>query len=67
MVQYLADSQQQIGIDKTMGKNIIHVLARIVQLRSQPSGGATLAFQFFLNQASDMWCFVRGHGVDFQA
>ena len=67
MAQYLADSQQQIGIDETMGKQIIHVLARIVQPQSQPSDGSALAVQFLLDQVSDMWCFVRGHGVGFQA
>ena len=67
VIQYLTDSQQQIGIDKTMVKKIIHVLARVVQLRSQPSGGSALAVQFLLNQISDMWCFVHGHSIGFQA
>ena len=67
VIQYFAYSQQQIGVYETMGKKIIHVWARIVQPRSQPGDGSALAVQFFLYQIPDMWCFVRGHGDDFQA
>lgn len=66
VIQYFTDSQQQIRINETMGKQVIHVLARIIQLRSQPSDGSSLSFEFFFNKVSNMWCFLRGHSVDFK-
>ena len=65
VIQYLADSQKQIGVNETMGKQIVHMLTRIVQPRSQPGDGSPLPCEFFLDKVSDMWYFLRGHVLEF--
>ena len=66
-IDYLADFQQQVCIYEALAKDVVHVLPRIVQLAGQPSDGAALPFEFFFNEVSDMWCFVRDHNVGFKA
>ncbi len=61
MVERIADFQQQIGVDKTATKQIMHILSCAADLLRKPSNTAPLSSEFFLDKFSDMWCFLRGH------
>ena len=66
MVEGITDFQQQIGIDETSIKQVIHVLTRASYLLRQPPSTSSLPSKFFFNKMSDMWCFLRGHVPEFE-
>ena len=64
MVERIADFQQQIGVDKTAAKQVMHILPCAADLLRQPPHTTPLMSNLFFNEVSDMWCFVRGHVLD---
>ena len=54
-VHGIADSQQQIAIDVAVAKEIVHVLARKIELRGQPCDGSSLPLEFGLDALPDMY------------
>ena len=65
MVERIADFQQQIGVDETAAKQVMHVLTCTSYLLRQPPRTPSLSCEFFFDKVSDMWCFLRGHVLEF--
>ena len=64
-IKRIADFQQQIGVNETTAKQVMHVLPCATYLFGQPLHTASLPNKFFFNKVSDMWCFLRGHVLEF--
>ena len=61
MMQYHTDFQQQIRVNESSTKQMVHILACVSHLVGQPSNAAPLPRKFGFDESSDMWRFVRGH------
>jgi hypothetical protein len=66
MVKRIADFQQHISVDEAAAKQVMHVLPRASYLLRQPPCTPPLSSKLFFNKVSDMWCFLRGHVLDFE-
>ena len=64
MVERIADFQQQISIDETTAKQVMHILSCAADLLRQPPHTTPLTSKLFFNEVSDMWCFLRGHVLE---
>ena len=67
VIHYVTNLQQYIGGYPWAFKKVIDVLSRVIQLSCKPSFRPLLSFKFGFDEMSDMWRFVCGHGVGFQA
>ncbi len=65
MVERIADFQQQIGVDKTAAKQVMHILSCAADLLRQPPHTTPLTSNLFFDKMSYMWCFLRGHVLEF--
>lgn len=63
IVEDMADFQQQIGVDKTAAKQVMHILPCAADLLRQPPHTTPLMSKLFFNEVSDMRFVACGHVV----
>ena len=54
MVQYIADFEKQICIQKSVVENLIQIVACAAQFMGEPGDGATVSRQHFLDAMAKM-------------
>ena len=59
-VEHVTYFQQHIGVDETAAKEVVHVLPCTAYLLRKPAHTPPLPSEFFLDEFSDMWCFLHG-------
>lgn len=52
--------QQHIGVDETAAKEVVHVLSGAAYLLRKPAHTPPLPSELFLDEFSDMGCFLHG-------
>ena len=59
-VEHVTYFQQHIGVDEASAKEVVHVLPCAAYLLRKPAHTPPLPGEFFLDEFSDMWCFLHG-------